>query len=237
MPVKVHGGVINDQTLAGSLRFFELAGTGVFANTIATTGMTLFAQPVDAGSGYAVNDTITVAGGTGTASVLTVAAVDGSGGVTRVTVSTDGAYSALPTNPVSQSATSGSGTGATFDLTFSSTIVIPGGSITEKDFHVAFNKAVVNSAADRVLRVIAERSDIVQIAVIDNNTVQVALENTSFGWADATAMQTAIQALGTIGSGANDSNDPPVPDTTSTGTTVDVSGVTVTEKFFSSGLA
>jgi phage tail sheath protein FI len=39
-------------------------------------------------------------------------------GVLTATVSTPGTYSAIPANPVSQSATSGSGTGALFNLTF-----------------------------------------------------------------------------------------------------------------------
>jgi len=67
------------------------------------------------GSGYAVNNTITLPGG----AVLHVDAVV-AGAVSAVTIQTPGDLSgALPTNPVGQVSTSGSGTGAQFDLTWS----------------------------------------------------------------------------------------------------------------------
>lgn len=67
------------------------------------------------GSGYAVNDTITLSNGV----VATVATVS-SGAVATVTLSNPGSISSgpAPTNPVAQSATSGTGTGATFNLTW-----------------------------------------------------------------------------------------------------------------------
>ena len=70
------------------------------------------------GSGYTVGDVLTVVGGTqsGGAATLTVATVS-AGAVTTVTVSNAAAYSVLPTNPVS--ITGGTGTGATFNLTWS----------------------------------------------------------------------------------------------------------------------
>jgi len=70
---------------------------------------------VAAGSGYAANDTITLTGGTGTQVVITVDAVS-SGKITAFHISTVGAYSVAPANPVSQGTTSGSGTGAKFNL-------------------------------------------------------------------------------------------------------------------------
>ncbi len=87
-----------------------------------------------AGSSYAVDDTITLTGGTAARqSVLIVTAVS-AGAITgikvhaagdptspAVTVGADrGEYSVEPSNPVSQGSTSGSGTSATFDLTFKS---------------------------------------------------------------------------------------------------------------------
>jgi hypothetical protein len=69
-----------------------------------------------AGSGYMIGDTITLAGGTNTLpTILTVATVSGSG-VASVTVSQAGSYSAIPSNPVAQASTSGSGSGATFTM-------------------------------------------------------------------------------------------------------------------------
>ena len=70
------------------------------------------------GSGYAVNDTVTLTGGTfTTATVLKVTSV-ATGVITGVSVQTAGSYSVLPANPVAQGTTSGSGTGATFNLSF-----------------------------------------------------------------------------------------------------------------------
>ena len=88
------------------------------------TGFLSTAAVVSGGSGYAVNNTITLAGGTfTTAAVLKVTSVSG-GAVTGVSVQTPGSYSAPPkptqsltVNPaVAQASTSGSGTGATFKL-------------------------------------------------------------------------------------------------------------------------
>lgn len=68
------------------------------------------------GSGYAVNDVLTVSGGTSTIAVELVVTGVSSGAVTTVRISQSGAYTSIPTNPVS--VTGGGGTGATFDLTF-----------------------------------------------------------------------------------------------------------------------
>ena len=82
------------------------------------------AVPAAAGSGYNVNDTITLAGGTGTKAILTVTAINGSGGVTAVSVTNTGNYTVLPANPISQFATSGGGTSATFTASFGIPIVV-----------------------------------------------------------------------------------------------------------------
>ena len=70
-----------------------------------------------AGSGYVVGNTLTVVGGTSsTAAQLRVDSINGSGGVTATSfVNSAGAYSVLPTNPVS--VTGGAGSGATFNIT------------------------------------------------------------------------------------------------------------------------
>lgn len=76
------------------------------------------AVPVAGGSGYAVNDTITLANGI----VLTVTAVS-AGAITAVSVTTPGnvSYPNVQANPAAQTATSGSGTGATFTLSWAAT--------------------------------------------------------------------------------------------------------------------
>ncbi len=72
------------------------------------------------GSGYAVGNTVTLAqpNTVYAPAILRVTAVGAGGAVTAVTISTDGRYlqTSLPTAPVAQGSTSGSGTGATFAL-------------------------------------------------------------------------------------------------------------------------
>jgi hypothetical protein len=70
------------------------------------------------GSLYAAGDTITLTGGTGTKAVVTVLSVS-AGVITAAYISTPGNYSVLPSNPVAQGSTSGSGTGASFNISFS----------------------------------------------------------------------------------------------------------------------
>lgn len=65
-----------------------------------------------AGSGYAVDDVITLTTGT----ELLVKAVGGTGNVTYAIITKFSTFTAAPTNPVSQSSTTGAGTGATFNL-------------------------------------------------------------------------------------------------------------------------
>jgi hypothetical protein len=71
------------------------------------------------GTGYAVNDTVTIGGGTldggAVRCVITVDAVS-SGAITTCHVSTVGGYTVYPANPGGQLSTSGSGTGASFNL-------------------------------------------------------------------------------------------------------------------------
>lgn len=71
---------------------------------------------VSGGTGYTVGDILTVAGGTNT-TAATVSVVTVSGGViTSVSSPNNGTYTVAPTNPVS--VTGGTGSGATFNLTF-----------------------------------------------------------------------------------------------------------------------
>ena len=74
---------------------------------------------VSGGTGYTVEDTLTVVGGTGTTANLSVLEVS-SGVITEVSVKSESDYSVNPSNPVS--VTGGTGTGATFTLGISSTI-------------------------------------------------------------------------------------------------------------------
>ena len=80
----------------------------------ATASLLVVSDTVAAGgTGYAINDTITLSNGV----VLKVTAVT-TGAVTTATVQTAGSLTtgAVPTNPVAQVSSSGAGTGATFNL-------------------------------------------------------------------------------------------------------------------------
>jgi len=99
-----------------------IQGTSVAGNTVVTalgSGTVLSQSIATAGTGYAVNDTITVLGGVyGTSpATYTVTGIGGSGAVTSLTQTFSGSYTSTPANPASTS-TNGSGTGLTLNLTF-----------------------------------------------------------------------------------------------------------------------
>jgi len=78
-----------------------------------------------AGSGYVVDDILTVSGGTNEASgsdaTFRVTSIDGSGGVTGVALENDGGeYTAIPSSPAST--TGGTGTGCTLTLSSQKTL-------------------------------------------------------------------------------------------------------------------
>jgi len=100
-----------------------ITGTGVTANTIINalgSGTVLSASIATGGTGYAVNDTVTILGGVygNSPATYTVSSV-ASGVVTGLTQTYSGQYTSTPSNNVSTS-TSGSGTGLTLTLTFGS---------------------------------------------------------------------------------------------------------------------
>lgn len=87
------------------------------ANATATAvGIVVGAVAGNAGADYANGDTLTIAGGTGTAAVVTVTAISNTGGVTNVAISNTGAYTALPTLS-NNNVTGGNGTGGRITLT------------------------------------------------------------------------------------------------------------------------
>ena len=98
-------------------------GVGVTPGTIITSlgSGTVIAAPTitTAGTGYAVNDTVTVLGGIygTTPATYTVSSIGASGAVTGLTQTNAGAYTSTPANPASTSS-SGNGTGLTLTLTF-----------------------------------------------------------------------------------------------------------------------
>ena len=90
---------------------------GVQATASVGSMVTTGAAVVSGGTGYTLNDTITLVGGTSTGitGTLTVTGVSG-GVITSASPLNFGQYSVLPTNPVS--VTGGTGSGATFNITY-----------------------------------------------------------------------------------------------------------------------
>lgn len=71
------------------------------------------------GVGYVVGDQITLAGGTSSVAAILQVATVSAGAVATVTIVRNGMYSATPSNAVAQASTTGSGTGATFAVSWS----------------------------------------------------------------------------------------------------------------------
>lgn len=90
-------------------------GTFSVAAKVTVTNVGIVSLAINAGgSGYAANDTVVLAGGTGTKGIIGVLTVDGSGAILTFTISgITGAYTATSAT-FTQDSTSGGGTGATF---------------------------------------------------------------------------------------------------------------------------
>lgn len=100
----------------------SIQGSTVIANTMITalgSGTVLSQTIATAGTGYAVNDIVTVLGGVygTTPATYTVTAIGGGGAVTTLALTNSGNYTSIPSNNVSTSS-NGSGTGLTLTLTF-----------------------------------------------------------------------------------------------------------------------
>lgn len=207
--------------------------TGVTA-TIITVTETLVVNADDTAAAISVFDILTLNGG----SVITVdtAGTGGTGApITAFTVTTSGAVGLV--TGTTRTVTSETAGNSDFTLTPDTDNEIAALGI----FFVSSGAPVPNSVADRIFRELTSKSTVVIVNQIDDNNIHFACDDSGFGWdtpsaGDAAAeMLIAIKALGTagvIGGGAADSNDPPVPDETTTGVPtrdLDVGGVTLTE--------
>jgi hypothetical protein len=81
------------------------------------------------GTGHAVGDVVTVAGGTFTLAskikVLTISGGGATGPIVTCSVDTGGAYTVAPTpNPIAQGASTGAGINATFTMTYSAAAAV-----------------------------------------------------------------------------------------------------------------
>ena len=234
MVVRVHGGIFDNQTLQGGLRYFDIEEANMTVDVLGDAQTQLAGTGeitiLDPGSGHVAADILTFTGGTfSTFPTITIDTVDGSGAILTFSISEVGTGTVLPTNPITVT-TSGSGTplaGILEVALWSSKIIIPGaGTQTGLEYFVPYAEAIVGSAVDQVLNEVATFGTIVQIGVADVDTVRVVLENNTMAWDQpgggnaAADMQTAIQALGTVN----------VPDGSVSGGTFDLSAATVTER-------
>lgn len=123
MTASISGTTLTVTAITGTIQPGQtIQGAGVTANTIITalgSTVVLSESIASAGTGYAVNDTVTVLGGIYgvTPATYTVTAIGGSGAVSTLTRTNAGSYTSAPSNAVSTSS-SGNGTGLTLNLTF-----------------------------------------------------------------------------------------------------------------------
>ncbi len=128
------GGAVLRASGLGGKDLFQFRGFGQLKITdlrVDTTGGTQtggasYCRVQAGGANYALNNTITLTGGTfTTATVLKVTALSGTA-VTGCVIQTPGTYSVAPSPvaPVAQGSTSGSGSGATFNMVYANAAAI-----------------------------------------------------------------------------------------------------------------
>lgn len=109
---------------AASLRLIRVTdSTDVASSALLKQSFPSAAAVASGGTGYAINDTINIAGGL-VLRVLTLSTT----AVATVSIVTPGSFtqSTIPTNPAVQTTSSGAGTGATFNLTFPTGLTFSG---------------------------------------------------------------------------------------------------------------
>ena len=105
--------------VSASMRVFggtTLQTASPYLNSISVQSATVDTD----GSGYAVDDVLTVVGGVGGAATFRVATVGGSGEVTLIELIDPGQYSILPASPAATTVAPAGGTGAILALSFGS---------------------------------------------------------------------------------------------------------------------
>ena len=119
----ISGAILTVTAVTGTIYIGQtVQGAGVASGTVITAlgqGTVLSESIATAGTGYAVNDTVTVLGGVygTTSATYTVSSIGASGAVTGLTRTNSGLYTSIPNNNASTSS-NGSGTGLTLTLTF-----------------------------------------------------------------------------------------------------------------------
>jgi hypothetical protein len=124
----IFGAAAANGTLFGVIANNHAGGTSVTITSDGTTPLnagttvplyvsTAIASISAAGSDYVVGDTWTDANGL----IITITEVSGAGAVEEIALTTQSATASLPSNPRSQTTTSGIGTGAQFTITYNAT--------------------------------------------------------------------------------------------------------------------
>ena len=96
--------------VTGNMTVGTFEGYAPLFQTAPTTG----GIPANGGSGYAAYDRVTLTDGT----VMGVQAVDGSGSITKSFVAIPATVSSVPSQPVAQASTTGSGSGASWNVVY-----------------------------------------------------------------------------------------------------------------------
>jgi len=105
-------------TTAPTVTFSAAPAGGTTATGVPVLGAATISSIAAGGASYAINDTITLANGV----ILTVTNV-AIGAVTAASITNVGSVTTIPANPNAQVSSSGAGTGATFNLTWSVTSI------------------------------------------------------------------------------------------------------------------
>ncbi|HXG10475.1 MAG TPA: Ig-like domain repeat protein [Gemmataceae bacterium] len=139
------GANLTDTIFDGYAATSVVAGTGPYSGIFRPAAGVVTATIVSGGSGYAVGDILTVQGGTfATPAQLRVTMVGAGGAITAVAVVRPGGYAVGPTNPVS--VTGGTGTGATFTLTFG-----PGlSAFNRKNYQGTWTLRIIDNVANGI---------------------------------------------------------------------------------------
>jgi hypothetical protein len=119
--------VVNAGTGFTARPTITITGANTTQATATAVGTVVSATITAAGTGYAVGNTFTATAGSGTAAILTITTVNASGNVTGVSITTPGAYTALPTltnNPFTSNTGSGTGFTATLAIGVGPTITV-----------------------------------------------------------------------------------------------------------------
>ena len=118
-------------------RDVAVGAPAIAGDTVVPGGVTAVVV-ASGGASYATGNTIALAGGACSSTPALVVTAVSSGAITGVIVASAGFCSTLPGNPVAQSATSGSGVGATFTLSWTAQpVTLFGGTVPANGWKVA----------------------------------------------------------------------------------------------------